>query len=249
MVEHSKQHLYKIHIRNATWKFCCLGGISSWDTVVNHALKDAQIRKAVGAARWLVEHFKKSKLALPSALHDQLPAGTEVGHDSNPHIAGEALSRSEKWPVEPTLNTGTRPKNSSSVASPFLQYLCWWRASKRACHFRPCLSRLPMLLQHRRWLQDGSWQPYSEMMYVNAVCIIAAALEPGIFQLKFMPAEERLKVYIQVQAFFALQAKRRERGETLCVAQIQMCIGTLRKTMDMFKMMILTVKCIQTTLD
>lgn len=102
--------------------------------VVNHTLvKDPQISKALGAARWLVEHFRKSELANSMLKNKQKQNGTAqhkliqyvsiilissyyiptatVACDRNTfwtggHTERKALPLSQRWPVYTIGGTG-----------------------------------------------------------------------------------------------------------------------------------------------
>lgn len=79
--------------------------------VVNHALKDVQINKALSAARCLVEHFKKSELASTELKAKQQQMGTSqhnlkqdasVRWDSSFYMISRLLE--QRSPVTATLS-------------------------------------------------------------------------------------------------------------------------------------------------
>ena len=79
--------------------------------VVNHALKNPQINKAIGAARCLVEHFKKSELSSSNLKIKQKQLGkpehkliqdVSVRWNSSYYMISRLLE--QRWPVTATLS-------------------------------------------------------------------------------------------------------------------------------------------------
>lgn len=85
----------------------CLG--HTLQLVVNHALKNPQITKATGAARCLVEHFKKSELASSKLKAKQKQMGipeliqdVSVRCNSSFHMISHLIE--QRWSVTATLS-------------------------------------------------------------------------------------------------------------------------------------------------
>lgn len=161
--------------------------------VVNHALKEAQIKRHSGMPcrifqeEWAGQLQAESKAATKEAhstiLHDRSPAEqrwpvTASLSDSEVTQQGKRFLdlKGDQWNLLEELEQVLKPfecatvyqSGEACVCSLFLLYLCWWMASKCpyiAHHLRQCLSRLSMLLQHMRWLKYGCWRPQSEMMH------------------------------------------------------------------------------------
>ena len=79
--------------------------------VINHALKNPQISKALGAARCIVEHFKRSELAASNLKMKQKQMGApehklvqdvSTRWNSTYHMISRLLE--QRWPVTATLS-------------------------------------------------------------------------------------------------------------------------------------------------
>uniref|UniRef100_G3N9Y2 HAT C-terminal dimerisation domain-containing protein n=1 Tax=Gasterosteus aculeatus TaxID=69293 RepID=G3N9Y2_GASAC len=192
--------------KNGWVSVCCAG--HTLQLVINHALKNPQISKALGASRSLVEHFKRSELAASNLKLKQKQMGT---------------------PEDPATQRGKQYLDLKSDQRTLLEELAQaLQAFECATVYLSgesyvTVSALPPLV---KGLLKSTHTSYETCAGLPGSCfkgevtftddkqskqIIAAALDPRFLQLKFLTPEERFSVQNKVQAL-ALQNMDRSTG-------------------------------------
>ena len=129
--------------------------------VINHALKNPQISKALGAAMCLVEHFKRSELAASKLKIKQKQMGTSehklvqdvsTTWNSTHHMINRLLE--QRWPVTATLS-------DPAVTQRGKQYLDLksdqWTLLEGLAQ-APQAIEYATLQTQREWEEGGAWR-------------------------------------------------------------------------------------------
>uniref|UniRef100_G3N7L6 HAT C-terminal dimerisation domain-containing protein n=1 Tax=Gasterosteus aculeatus TaxID=69293 RepID=G3N7L6_GASAC len=184
--------------------FHCAG--HTLQLVINHALKNPQISKALGASRSLVEPFKRSELAASNLKLKQKQMGTP--EDPATQRGKQYLDlKSDQWTLLEELAQALQAFECATVYLSGESYVT--------------VSALPPLVKgllkstHTSYETCETTARWSgEVTFTDdkqSKQIIAAALDPRFLQLKFLTAEESFSVQNKVQAL-ALQHMDRSTG-------------------------------------
>uniref|UniRef100_G3PNR9 HAT C-terminal dimerisation domain-containing protein n=1 Tax=Gasterosteus aculeatus TaxID=69293 RepID=G3PNR9_GASAC len=185
--------------------------------VINHALKNPQISKALGASRSLVEHFKRSELAASNLKLKQNQMGTP--EDPATQRGKQYLDlKSDQWTLLEELSQALQAFECATVYLSGKSYVT--------------VSALPPLVKGLLKSTHTSYETTPVEAFQAAASkettarwsgevtfthdkqsrqIIAAALDPRFLKLKFLTPEERFSVQNKVQAL-ALQHIDRSTG-------------------------------------
>uniref|UniRef100_G3NAN5 HAT C-terminal dimerisation domain-containing protein n=1 Tax=Gasterosteus aculeatus TaxID=69293 RepID=G3NAN5_GASAC len=190
--------------KNGRVSVCCAG--HTLQLVINHALKNPQISKALGASRSLVEHFKRSELAASDLKLKQKQMGTP--EDPATQRGKQYLDlKSDQWTLLEELAQDLQAFECATVYLSGESYVT--------------VSALPPLVKgllkstHTSSASEETTARWSgEVTFTDdkqSKQIIAAALDPRFLQVKFLTPEERFSVQNKVQAL-ALQHMDRSTG-------------------------------------
>ncbi|XP_072768749.1 E3 SUMO-protein ligase ZBED1-like [Nerophis lumbriciformis] len=214
--------------------------------VVNHALKDNHISRALGAARSLVEHFRKSELSSTKLKVKQKQMGSpdhsliqdvSVRWNSSFYMISRLLE--QRWPITATLSDPEVTQRGKHFLD--LKADQWSLLEELEQVLKPfecatvylsgesyvTVSAVPLLVKGlRKATQTASikcfqvtaareitsrWEAETTFKDDGPnVCILAAALDPRFRKLKFLTADECLKVQYKLHAI-VLEEKRREK--------------------------------------
>ncbi|XP_061578913.1 E3 SUMO-protein ligase ZBED1-like [Cololabis saira] len=205
--------------------------------VVQSSLKFHQaISKCVAAARSLVEHFKKSELACTKLKDKQKQMGCkenmlvqDVATRWNSTYAMLSRLQEQRWPVTATLSDPAVTQRGKHYLTAHPYYLDlkpeqWTLIEELNQVLEPfesatvflsgqqyvTLSALPHLVTER-------WQGLLEFTPESPnITLLTAALDPRFRKLRFLVAEEVVKVQSAVQAM-ALAAKQQVRQPTASI--------------------------------
>ncbi|KAI4818628.1 hypothetical protein KUCAC02_003934 [Chaenocephalus aceratus] len=186
--------------------------------IVNHALKEPRINKALGAARSLVTYFHSSEVATLKLKLKQEQMGTPqhklsqdvpIRWNSSFYMIKRLLE--QRWPVPATLSDPEVTKAGKhyldmradqwsilggtymKALEPFEQATVFL-SGEGICHAAAEIAS--------RWKVETTYDEDGKN-----VCIFAAALDPRFRKLKFLSTDDILKVKIKLQTL-ALDARR-----------------------------------------
>ncbi|KAL3980185.1 desumoylating isopeptidase 1 [Sarotherodon galilaeus] len=206
--------------------------------VVNHALKDPKIDKALSAARGLVKHIRKSEPASTKLKQKQKQMGTAehkliqdvaVRWNSSYYMIERLLE--QRWPVVATLSD---PK-VTQCGKQYLdlksdQWILLDELKEVLKPYEQATNVLSLLKSTQNKSFDSAtvnsfqnceeeeilyrWQPEVSAFQADGknVSLIAAALDPRFRKLKFLSPEDALKLQVTVQRE-ALDLKREQRSQ------------------------------------
>ncbi|KAL4008530.1 hypothetical protein ACER0C_002382 [Sarotherodon galilaeus] len=206
--------------------------------VVNHALKDPKIDKALSAARGLVKHIRKSEPASTKLKLKQKQMGTAehkliqdvaVRWNSSYYMIERLLE--QRWPVVATLSDPEitqRGKQYLDLKND--QWILLDELKEVLKPYEQATNVLSLLKSTQNKSFDSAavnsfqncaeeeilsrWQPEVSAFQADGknASLIAAALDPRFRKLKFLSLEDALKLQVRVQRE-ALDLKREQRSQ------------------------------------